>query len=410
MMLSEQNRKELLGKIDTLVATKYYDRTFGGKSWQAIVAVHRDSILSAGSTEAFEAAVAQMLDQLSPTLGLLSRQTKITARNSINASFRRVTVTSSEQRWAFQDVLPGGVAAQAGIRSGDVVVAIDGHNPDMTHAPSFAMNHKVPITIDRNGQHHELHLDLTTQRPKYRDNPYSEPCSATARLISRNTGVMTVALFPGKIGIDFANHVSYLFTNTLQSAQRLLIDLRGNPGGGIGGLRLMSYLTPRSLPIGYNIDRKTAEQGYDKERLPRLNHIPRSKWELILLAFKFGNKKSVVLETENLGPQSFHNRIGILVNEHSTGAAEMLIQFAKENKLATIIGSKTPGRLVSRAAFKIGHDYRLVIPIGAYHSWNGIQIEGKGIEPDVEADWSFQAAQKEKDPQMEQALETVATL
>jgi C-terminal processing protease CtpA/Prc len=35
--------------------------------------------------------------------------------------------------------------------------------------------------------------------------------------------------------------------------------------------------------------------------------------------------------------QPFHHRISILVNEHSTSAAEMLAQFAKENQLATII-------------------------------------------------------------------------
>jgi C-terminal processing protease CtpA/Prc len=57
-----------------------------------------------------------------------------------------------------------------------------------------------------------------------------------------------------------------------------------------------------------------------------------------------------------------------LVNEHSTSAAEILTQFAKENNLATIIGTKTPGRLTSRSAFKIGHDYRLVLPIAAYQS------------------------------------------
>ena len=79
----------------------------------------------------------------------------------------------------------------------------------------------------------------------------------------------------------------------------------------------------------------------------------------------------------------------LLINEHSTGAAEMVIQFAKENQLATLVGTKTPGRLVSRSAFKSGAGYRITVPIGAYISWNGDQIEGKGIEPDVPVDWSY---------------------
>ena len=154
----------------------------------------------------------------------------------------------------------------------------------------------------------------------------------------------------------------------------------------------MSYLTPSKVPIGYSLDRPTAERGYDKESLPKLDHIPKSKLEIPLLAIKFFGKKSVVLETSGLGKQSFHGRVVILVNEHTTGAAEMLVQFAQENGLGTVVGNKTPGRLVSRSAFKIGNDYRVVIPIGAYVSWKGNRIEGKGITPDVPVDWSYEEA------------------
>jgi C-terminal processing protease CtpA/Prc len=115
-----------------------------------------------------------------------------------------------------------------------------------------------------------------------------------------------------------------------------------------------------------------------------------------------------VLETEGLGDQPFHQRVGILINEHSTSATEMLAQFAKENKLAIIIGTKTPGRLTSRSAFKIGHDYRLVLPIAAYQSWKGVCIEGKGVEPDVEVHWSFEDAIAGRDRQLDYALSLLA--
>jgi hypothetical protein len=98
------------------------------------------------------------------------------------------------------------------------------------------------------------------------------------------------------------------------------------------------------------------------------------------------------------------------LNEHSTSAAEMLAQFAKENSLVTIIGAKTPGRLTSRSAFKIGHDYRLVLPIAAYQSWKGIRIEGKGVEPDVEVNWSFEDAVAGRDRQLDYALRVVNAL
>ena len=59
--------------------------------------------------------------------------------------------------------------------------------------------------------------------------------------------------------------------------------------------------------------------------------------------FAFADK-SVMLLTQGLGPQSFHGRVAILVNEWTNSAGEMLAAFAAENNLATIVGQKTRGR------------------------------------------------------------------
>ena len=150
----------------------------------------------------------------------------------------------------------------------------------------------------------------------------------------------------------------------------MIIDLRGNPGGGIGGLRVMSYLTAAKQLIGYSLDRRMAQRGEKPDQLPRFAKIPKSKFEIPLLALKYGGKRSVALETEGLVAKKFHGKIVLLVNEHSTGAAEMVAQFAKENALATIVGTKRPGRLVSRSAFPVGPNYRITIPVAAYVSWN----------------------------------------
>jgi carboxyl-terminal processing protease len=141
----------------------------------------------------------------------------------------------------------------------------------------------------------------------------------------------------------------------------------------------MGLFTPTRQPVGYSLDRATAENGIPKERLPRLGKIPSQKWELIPLAVKLGTKKSVVLETVGFGPQPFHGRIVILVNEHTPAAAEMVTLSAKENSLATIVGTKTSGRLISRTGTKVGAGYQLVFTVAAYQSWNGTRIEGRRI-------------------------------
>ena len=411
MTLTRSDRQNLLGKITTLVAEKYYDPAFGGKDWKEIVSKHTESIVKAETADGFEAAVTDMLHEVhSSGMGLLGPTTKITPRSAINASFRKVETSADGGRWVFQDVLPGGVAARAGVQPGDALISADGNDITSDQPPAFQMGQRIPIVTSRNGDRTEKRLDLATQDPKYKDNPYSEPDSVTAKMASDSLGAVKVSLFPGKIGIDFANHVDAVFRDKIPNVKRLVIDLRGNPGGGIGGLHLMSYLTPSKVPVGYSLDRPTAERGYDKETLPRLDHIPKSKLEIPLLALKFFGKKSVVLETAGLGRQSFHGRVVILVNEHTTGAAEMLVQFAQENGLGTVVGNKTPGRLVSRSAFKIGNDYRIVIPIGAYVSWRGSRIEGKGITPDVPVDWSYEEALHGRDNQMSKAVQVAQEL
>lgn len=411
MTLSRSDRQNLLGKITTLVAQKYYDPAFGGKNWEQIVSRHRDSIVQAETVDGFEAAVTSMLQDLNSSgMGLLGPTTKITPRSAINASFRRVETPTDGARWVFQDVLPGGVAARAGVRPGDALISANGIDVASAQPPAFPMGERIPIVVSRNGDRTEKRLDLATQDPKYKDNPYSEPDSVTAGIASDSVGTVKVSLFPGKIGIDFANHVDTVFREKIPNVKRLVIDLRGNPGGGIGGIQLMSYLTPSKVPIGYSLDRPTAERGYDKASLPRFGRVPKSKLEIPLLAVKFLGKKSVVLETSGLGKQSFHGRVVVLVNEHTTGAAEMLAQFVQENGLGTIVGNKTPGRLVSRSAFKIGHDYRIVIPIGAYVSWKGNRIEGKGITPDMPVDWSYEEALHGRDNQLSKAIQLAEEL
>ena len=67
----------------------------------------------------------------------------------------------------------------------------------------------------------------------------------------------------------------------------------------------------------------------------------------------------------------------------------MIVAFARENNLATIVGEKTAGRLLSATSVKVGSGYRLALPTGAYHTWKGTLLEGTPIEPDrtIEFDW-----------------------
>ena len=409
MDLNRTQRESLLAKIEATVAEKYYDPSFDGAAWRRIVERHRGSIVNTQSTAAFEEAVADMLRELSPkTLGLLSKRTPINPRNAINASFS-VQQVADGLRWVFQDVLPEGVAAQVGAKSGDVLLTAAGKEmwpgSETAGEPPFEMSLEIPVKVRRGSS--DLSFSLRTGDPKYKDNPYSDLKALTASTIEGGIAYLKISLFQGKLGIDFANELDSLFRGRLAGANQLIIDLRGNPGGGIGGLTLMSYLTPDRLPIGYSKNRKMAQDGTNPSSLPVFDRVPRSKLAVPGLAIKFMRKTSVFLYTEAQGSRAFRGRVAILVNEHTTGAAEMLAQFAKENSLVTIVGTKTPGRLVSRSATKLGAGYRLILPVAAYVSAKGTQIEGNGITPDVAVPWSFTDAVAGKDNQLAAAIEQV---
>jgi len=82
----------------------------------------------------------------------------------------------------------------------------------------------------------------------------------------------------------------------------------------------------------------------------------------------------------------------------------MIVAFVRENKLGTIVGEPTAGRLLSATSVKVGEGYRLALPTGAYYTWNGSELEGTPIEPDelVEFDWKERRAGT--DAQLNRAL------
>jgi C-terminal processing protease CtpA/Prc len=119
------------------------------------------------------------------------------------------------------------------------------------------------------------------------------------------------------------------------------------------------------------------------------------------------SKKPIVLQTEGLGTKPFHRRIVLLVDRHTASAAEMIVAFARENKLASIIGEKTAGRLLSATSVKVGKGFRLALPTGAYYTWMGSILEGTPIEPDRAIEFDWRDRRLGKDRQLDYAIDSL---
>lgn len=106
--------------------------------------------------------------------------------------------------------------------------------------------------------------------------------------------------------------------------------------------------------------------------------------------------------------QPFQGRVVLLVDRHTASANEMLIAFARENKLATIVGEATPGRVLGGNKFKMPYGYWLALPVGTYQTTTGDGIEGEPILPDVLEPFDPKLARTGRDTQLERAIQVIA--
>ena len=88
----------------------------------------------------------------------------------------------------------------------------------------------------------------------------------------------------------------------------------------------------------------------------------------------------------------------------------MVAAFASEYGLATLVGTKTAGRLVATSAFRVGFGYRVALPVGAYYTWQGTNLEGRGVEPQVMVPISTEDLRAGHDNQLARATEEVARI
>jgi C-terminal processing protease CtpA/Prc len=412
VQLSLRDRHAVLENVLAALRKRFYAHEKLNIDWQAAVDRHRSLIENAGTAEGFEKALGELLAELHTShLGFFHRSARrASSRAALSATYLAED-TSYGRRWIFQDVHAGGAAAIVGIEPGDILLSVDGREITPPEHPVFAMGRPATLEfVDRGNRQRTVSVELA--RPKGKKLHFVEPRLVEARQLGDGLGYLKIAMFPGMIGVEVANEIARA-VESLGTINSLIIDLRGNTGGGIGALRVMSLLTPDKLPVGFALDRNRIKPNLESEKhqFPRFSRIPSSTRTLWRLAFHFGPamlaKKPIVLQTEGLGEKPFHGQVVLLVNRHTASAAEMTVAFARENQLATIVGEKTAGRLLSATSVKVGCGFRLAMPTGAYYTWNGSVVEGTPMEPDELIEFSWQEKRMGTDRQLDHAIELI---
>ncbi|MBN9617256.1 MAG: hypothetical protein BGO25_20600 [Acidobacteriales bacterium 59-55] len=413
VQLSTRDRRVILDNVLAALKKRFYLPEKLDDDWRAAVERHRSTIEGAETADNFEQSMSDLLAELHTShLGFFHGSARrASSRAALSATYL-ADETPFGKRWIFQDVHSGGAASIAGIEPGDILLNVDGRDITPPEHPVFVMGKQTVLGIvGKDDQRRSVAVEVA--QPKGKKLHFVEPTLVQSRHLGDGLGYLKVAMFPGMVGVEVANEVSCA-VDKLGKIDSLIIDLRGNTGGGIGALRVMSLLTPGKVPVGFALPKNvTSKLDSEKRQFRRFDNIPSSKAALWLLALQFAPamlaKRPIVLQTEELGEKPFHGRINLLVDRHTASAAEMIVAFARENNLARIIGEKTAGRLLSATSVKVGQGFRLALPTGAYYTWKGTVLEGTPIEPDERIEFDWEQTRSGIDGQLEHAIESLRT-
>ncbi|MFC1720865.1 S41 family peptidase [Patescibacteria group bacterium] len=274
-------------------------------------------------------------------------------------------------------------AERAGMRPGDMVIKIDDTiSSDLTIDEAVRLirgpkGEEVVLTIVREGNGEPIEIRIvrdvikiptaaTTYHAK--DGSVAEDPQAIS-----DSPVFTISLY------NFSAQSANIFRESLQEfvdsgKTKLILDLRGNPGGYLeSAVDMASWF----LPEGKVIVRESLGNGEE-------GRIYRSKGYDI-----FNDNLEVV----------------ILVNSGSASASEILAGALSEHDVATIVGIQTFGKGSVQELVSITKDTSLKVTVARWLTPNGVSISKEGITPDVEVKITAEDFEAGKDPQMAKAIE-----
>lgn len=420
--LTDTQRREVFDALLDSVRKHLVDYREREEEWLRTVQADSPQILTEADREKFEVGIEALLKKLGVShVGFYNADLKrCSAKMALCADYSEMP-DADGIRWVFQDVHDGGPAAKAGIRPGDALLTVDGRSFRPPEHPFFALGSVASVeVIGMGNERYTRSVSIPEVKAKRNQLPKVEPVPiVSAKNLEDGTGYLHIASYPGAIGVEIARDVSNAIAS-IGPSQRLIVDLRGNTGGGIGVLRLMSLLTPGRVAVGSYSDGRMRTDGQASEDAFVFAAIPKSKAGLLPLATRFlfyksfrgllHKRTSVSVLTEGLGRQPFHGRVVLLVNRHTTSANEMLLAFARQHQLAAIVGEPTPGRVLAGQKFRLPHGYWVALPTGSYEAKDGNSIEGRPITPDVEVLFNVASARAGQDVQLDRANEVVREL
>ncbi len=278
-------------------------------------------------------------------------------------------IAVKDQQLTVVSPLRGTPAEKAGIKSGDRIKKIDDTETagmDVGAAVSRIRGPKgtsVTFTISRDGWKEPREIKVTR-------DVINVPIVTTTR---KEGGVFVISV------ATFTANSPDLFRTALREFvesgdQKLVLDLRGNPGGYLeAAVSMGSWF----LPAG----------------------------RVIVTEDYAGHSQNVV--HRSLGYDIFNDNLKmvILVDKGSASASEILADALRHYKIGQLVGTNTFGKGSVQELVEITPQTALKLTVARWLGPDGQQIPRDGIVPDIKMEISDEDIKAEKDPQMDKAIE-----
>ena len=266
----------------------------------------------------------------------------------------------------------GGPGADAGLQTGDVITAIndtDVTDMELSDVVSLIRENKdktIVLTVFRENEEksREISVDVTDV----------ELPSVFGEMLDKKTGYIQITQFTGVTPQQYKDMFVELKDKGME---RLVIDLRDNPGGLLTSVcDILREILPEGL-IVYTED-------------------------------KYGNREEETCD----GKHQLDMPLAVLVNENSASASEIFAGAVQDHEVGTIVGTTTYGKGVVQELRQLSDGSAVKLTVSNYYTPNGNSINKVGIKPDVEVKLASELLNKdeithEEDNQLQKALDVI---
>ena len=284
-----------------------------------------------------------------------------------------MTIRTLEGGFEVIRVEPTGPAAEAGVQPGDMVVAVFGQRvAGMSASDVSAMvKGEAGTTVDMTFARGEEELIFTIERREI------QTIVAEGRMLEDGVGLVTINNFDSRCADETIAAIEELLD---QGAQKLIFDVRGNPGGYADELvKVLDYLLPEG-PL-FRSEYYTGKVKVDESDAKCLD-IP----------------------------------MAVLINGDSYSAAEFFAAALEEYEAAITVGQPTTGKGYFQVTTRLKDGSALRLSVGKYTTPNGVSLaEVGGLVPNIQVDVDDETyadimagiLEPENDPQIQAALEAL---